>query len=245
MTAAARPSRTSVSANDTSSRQMTMSEDATRPRPPARTGPSRRVTTGTGRAAIPRWRAMMPRAASTMSEVAASLRSAPEQNTGWADCRSTPCSDSSAPASASTWASSATSRRDRALRLAGESRVTTAIRSSSCRWTRVSLICSTLVLTRRPRLSRVGCSGGCPGDHLSTRRRWGTCWRTTVLSRRCRGGPARPGPAASRASTTARPARRPSSPSRCPRRRPRRGGRAGWRRAGAAGWPRPWSRHAP
>ena len=43
----------------------------------------------------------MPRATSTMSTVAASLRSAPAQNTGCEERSSTPCSDSSAPASAS------------------------------------------------------------------------------------------------------------------------------------------------
>ena len=47
-----------------------------------------------------RWRVMILRAASTMSTEAASLRSAPAQNTGWAERSSTPCSDSSAPASA-------------------------------------------------------------------------------------------------------------------------------------------------
>ena len=47
-----------------------------------------------------RWRAMMARADSTMSTVAASLRSAPAQKTGCDERSSTPCSDSSAPASA-------------------------------------------------------------------------------------------------------------------------------------------------
>ncbi len=115
-----------MKAKVTSSLHTTMSLAATMPSPPARTGPASRVTTGSGWARIRRCRSTIARAPSAIEPVAASLRSAPEQNTRSADRSTT----TFAPWSPAAWSrhsnSSPTSCRDSALRFAGESSVIVA-----------------------------------------------------------------------------------------------------------------------
>ena len=81
ITAAARPSFTSVSAKVASSAAIATSLAATIPSPPARTGPASLVTTGLGWATIARCIATTAGAVSAMPTVVASARSAPEQKT--------------------------------------------------------------------------------------------------------------------------------------------------------------------
>ncbi len=126
MIAAARPSFTSVRAKVASSSAMTMSEAATIPIPPARTGPCTRVTTGLDMVAMRRWSATIRRAPTSMPSLAASARSAPEQNTGPAAVIATTRTSGSASAASSAAISSATSCRLKALRLCWLSRVMVA-----------------------------------------------------------------------------------------------------------------------
>ena len=65
------------------------------PMPPARTGPSRRTTTGFGEATIRRWSSTIRRAPSAIPSPVASDRSAPEQNTRSAERISTTFTSSS------------------------------------------------------------------------------------------------------------------------------------------------------
>ena len=135
ITAGARPSFTSVSANVVSSAAIAMSEAATMPMPPARTAPCSRVTTGLLSATIWRCMATIARAPSSMPSPEASDRSAPEQNTLPSARITTTFTSSSASAASRCANSSVTSCRDSALRLCGESRVIVATRSATAWWT--------------------------------------------------------------------------------------------------------------
>ena len=141
MIAAATPMRTSVSANVRSRCATTRSHDAMRPIPPARAGPSTAAIVGTS-ASISRRRAR------TIGEesgapVRRSLRSAPAQNAGGTWVRTMARTDPSVtPASATSRARlrSSTNCLDRALRLAGESRVIVATASSTATCTSSSVM---------------------------------------------------------------------------------------------------------
>src|SRR4051812_41733408 len=133
ITAGTSPRRTSEKANVADSAATTTSQAARRPMPPARAGPRTTATAGFGEAQIAcssSGNSRIP--CSSAPPPAASSRSIPEQNTRPAWSSTTTRTAGSAKASFSADRSWARIARERALRLAGESRVSVATPLETC-----------------------------------------------------------------------------------------------------------------
>ncbi len=172
MTAGTSPIRTSEKANFAVLEVTTMSHAASNPRPPARAAPPTLATTGFGQWVIAcRIRGTCRIPSEPGTAVAFSFRSIPEQKAGpvWVRITTRAVRLASAAARAvSSWARSAV---DRALRLAGESRVMVNTPASSTVCTRGCTYTGFVIWASLPR------SGPCARfapQHLA-RAGWSSC----------------------------------------------------------------------